>query len=229
MDLIEAINTRKSVRAFKSDPVPRKILSQIMENAVKASSWGNSQPWEFAIVSGSKLKEIQQGIFDKMTEDQAMEVARPQVFPEPYISRMQSLGKKELDTLGINREDREGRGWWRLQNFNNYGAPCIIYILTGRQLYFQEKGINSWPVFDCGLVAENIMLLAASHNLGTIVQAQAVAYPNVIRKALSIPDSKLILIGIAIGYPDWDNKIAHFRSDKEPLDKLASWYGFNEL
>jgi|WetSurMetagenome_2_1015567.scaffolds.fasta_scaffold328239_2 nitroreductase len=228
MDIIETINARKSIRSFKADPVPKKLLTQIMNEAIKAPSWGNSQPWEFAIAGGSKLQEIKKGILARVDEEPAMEVARPQIFPDLYNGRMQALGKKELETLGIKREDKIGRGWWRLQNYNNYNAPCVIYILTGRDFYFQEKGVNSWPIFDCGLVAENIMLLAASYGLGTIVQAQAVAYPDVIRKALAIPNSKLIIVGIAIGYPDWDNKIAHFRADKDPLAKVATWYGFGE-
>lgn len=228
MDIIETINARKSIRSFKPDPVPKKLLTQIMNEAIKAPSWGNSQPWEFAIAGGGKLQEIKKGILEKVDEEPAMEVARPQIFPELYNGRMQALGKKELETLGIKREDKIGRGWWRLQNYNNYNAPCVIYILTGRDFYFQEKGVNSWPIFDCGLVAENIMLLAANYGLGTIVQAQAVAYPDVVRKALAIPNSKLIVVGIAIGYPDWDNKIAHFRADKDPLAKVATWYGFAE-
>jgi nitroreductase len=226
MDILEAINSRKSIRAFKSDPVPLEILTKIMENAIKAPSWANTQPWEFAVVSGVKLKDIQRGFAEKISDVPAMEVPRPQKYPEIYSNRMQSLGKKELDTLGIKREDKEGRGWWRLQNFNNYGAPCMIYLLTERNYHYQAEGVNSWPVYDCGLISENIMLLAVNYGLGTIVQAQSVVFPQVIRKILAIPESKLILVGIAIGYPDWDNKIAHFRSDKETLQKLVNWYGF---
>jgi hypothetical protein len=46
------------------------------------------------------------------------------------------------------------------------------------------------------------MRLAAKHGLGTVVQAQAAAYPAVVRKALDIPESKIVLLGIAIGYQD---------------------------
>jgi nitroreductase len=227
MDIVEVIKTRKSIRAFKADPVPLEVLKKIMESARQAPSWANTQPWEFAIVAGAKLEAIKKGFLEKGDAEALMDVARPQEYPEPYTSRMQALGKKELETLGIKREDREGRGWWRLQNFNNYGAPCVIYILIERAFYLQSKGVNAWPVFDCGLVAENIMLLATNYGLGTIAQAQAVAYPDVLRKVLAIPASKLALLGISIGYPDWNNKIAHFRSDKEPLDKIAKWYGFD--
>ena len=71
----------------------------------------------------------------------------------------------------------------------NYGAPSVIYICTGRDLYFQSNGNNAWAIFDCGLIAENIMLLATNYGLGTVAQTQAVAFPDVLHKVLGIPDS----------------------------------------
>jgi nitroreductase len=61
MDVVEVIKERKSIRAFKPDPVPRDVLKQIVEQALRAPSWANTQPWEFAIVTGKQLKEVQDG------------------------------------------------------------------------------------------------------------------------------------------------------------------------
>ena len=58
MDIVEAIQQRKSIRAFKPDPVPQQVLRQIMELALCAPSWANTQPWGFALVAGEKLKEM---------------------------------------------------------------------------------------------------------------------------------------------------------------------------
>jgi nitroreductase len=71
------------------------------------------------------------------------------------------------------------------------------------------------------------MLLAPGYGLGTIPEIQAVLYPDVLRKTLEIPDSKLIVLGIAIGYPDWDEPVNQLRSEREPLDTVTTWYGFN--
>ena len=228
MDIVEAVKKRKSTRAFKPDPVPRAILKEIMEEALRSPSWANTQPWEFAIVTGSRLEEIRQGFIDNIEKEPVPDIARPQEYPEPYDSRRRGLARQELEKLGIKREDREGRGWWRLRNLSLYGAPAAIYIYVDRSFFFQSKGINVWSVFDCGLIAENIMLLATAHGLGTVAQAQAVAYPGVIKKVLGIPDSKLMVVGISIGYPDWDDPITQIRSEREPLGKVARWYGFEE-
>jgi nitroreductase len=225
MNTVTAVKKRKSTRAFRPDPVPQKVLKEIMELALRAPSWANTQPWEFAIAAGSKLEEIKQSFVAKLDEEPKLDIARPPSFPEPYISRTGRLMATEQKIKGIEREDREGRGWWRLQGLKNYGAPAVIYILIDRAFYFQEE-INAWLLFDCGLVAENIMLLATDYGLGTVAQAQAVQYPDILRKALGIPDSKLIVLGIAIGYPDEKDPINSFRSERESLDSVVKWWGF---
>ena len=59
-----------------------------------------------------------------------------------------------------------------------------------------------------------------------MVQAQAAAYSDLLRNALEIPESKIILLGIAIGYPDWEHPINQFRTEREPLDSIATRHGF---
>jgi nitroreductase len=149
------------------------------------------------------------------------------VFPHPYDARRQTRSIKLFEIKGVRREDREKRGWWRLQGLSLFGAPSVIYIYTDRSFYSQADRLNVWPVFDCGLIAQNIMLLAVEHGLGTIPQAQAVNYPNVIRDALGIPASKLIVLGISIGYPNWNDPINQFRSERESINEVTKWYGFD--
>lgn len=222
MDISEAINTRQSVRAFKSDPVPRETLKQILKQAVRAPSWANTQPWEFAIATGQPLEAIRKGFLEKGLASASPDVARPPEFPKSYADRIRTLDK--LNKL-LTKEDWDSR---RVQNFKHFGAPAVIYLLTGREFYYQSKGLNVWALYDCGSVIENIMLLAPKYGLGTIAQAQAVVYPDVLRKVLEIPESKIIILGIAIGYPDWDNPVNQFKTEREPLDKIATFYGFDQ-
>jgi nitroreductase len=228
MDITEAIGHRKSIRAFKPDPVPKEVLKEIMERALRAPSWGNTQPWEFAIVTGRSLEEIRQAFVEKAEEEQRPDIPHPRGFPEPYNSRYRALGKKLFELKGIEREDKEKRKWWVLQGLRLFEAPCVIYIYIDRSLYEQDGQVNSWPLFDCGLVAENIMLLATGYGLGTIPQIQAVAYPDVLRRVLGIPDCKLIVLGISVGYPNWDDPVNQLHSEREPLGNVTTWYGFEQ-
>lgn len=222
MDVVEAIRQRKSIRAFKPDPIPMDILRQIVEQALRAPSWANTQPWEFAIVTGKKLKEIEEGFVARGVQEPSSEIARPYEFPEPYMSRIRALAPK--DRAEMTKEEWDARS---MENYRHYGAPACIYLLIGRSFFYQSKGINAWSLYDSGSAVQNIMLLATSYGLGTIAQAQAVIYPDIIRKVIGIPESKLIALGIAIGYPDWDNPVNQSRTQREPLDKVVQWYGFD--
>jgi nitroreductase len=215
MDILESVASRMSIRAFKPDTIPGEVLQEIMDRSLRAPSWGNTQPWDFFIAAGDKLAEIQQAFVDKQGETPAMEIARPQGFPELYTKRRQTLPVPPPQT-------REGR----VRVYRNYGAPCVIYICTGRALYYQSNSTNAWAIFDCGLIAENIMLLATNYGLGTVAQAQAVAYPDVLRRVLEIPESLVIVLGIAIGYPDWDAPANQRRSARAPASEVVRWYGF---
>ena len=227
MEIVETINSRKSIRAFKPDPVPREILSEIMGIALRAPSWANTQPWEFAVVSGRKLEEIKQAYVEMVEESPNRDIPGPREFPEPYDIRRRVLGRRVLELKGISREDKEKRRWWQLQGLRLFEAPCVIYICIESSFYLQGNDLNIWPIFDCGLVAENIMLLATKYGLGTIPQIQAVNFPIVLRKVLGIPDSKLIALGIAIGYPDWDDPVNELRSERETLGNISTWHGFD--
>lgn len=225
MDIAEAIDQRKSIRAFKPDAVPREILKEILELALRAPSWANTQPWEFAVVVGGKLEEIRQEYTERAEELPQPDLAFPREFPEPFDTRRRAVGRKILDIMAISREDREKRRRWYLQGLRMYEAPSVVYIYIDRSFYLQGDSLNVWPIFDCGLVAENIMLLATKFGLGTIPEIQAAVYPVVLRKILDIPESKLIVLGIAIGYPDWDHPVNQFRSEREPLDSVTKWCG----
>jgi len=228
MDVIKAIKERFSVRAFKSDPVPLALLKKIIEQAQRAPSWANTQPWEFAIVTGKQLKAIEEACVKRGSQgmrDSQSEVARPPEYPEPYMSRIKKMQAQEQRgrTTEMKPEDFEARF---ADNARHYGAPACIYLLVGKNFLYQEKGINVWAMYDCGSAVQNIMLLATNYGLGTIAQAMAVVYPDIIRKELGIPADTLIALGIAIGYPDLDNPANRDRKNREPLDGIAKFYGF---
>ena len=56
MEAIECIKTRMSIRKFRHGPVPKNILTEIINTAQRSPSYKNSQPWEVVIVSGEKKR-----------------------------------------------------------------------------------------------------------------------------------------------------------------------------
>jgi nitroreductase len=223
VELQEAISKRKTYRAYKRDPIPEDILREIMKMGLRAPSWANTQPWEFAVVTGKKLDQIREGFLKKAdTEDPAPDLAFPRMFPDPYRSRLPAMRRPDADKV---RDDKELRKQRQVMGAKMYDCPCVIYIYTERALYTQEgKGLNVYPIFDCGLAAENIMLACTSFGLGTTPAAQAVPYPDVIRGVLGLPDSKLIVLGIFVGYPDPAHQQYSSYSGRESFDDLVKFY-----
>jgi len=223
MDTIEAVNQRRSIRAYKSDPVPDDVLRKIMELALRAPSGSNVQPWECFVVRGKKLDEIKQVNIEKATELPNFDFSMPFQYSEPYNTRRKGVLKGLMEIKGIQREDKEKRMQFNMDGNRIWDAPAVIYICTDASLYRQGENVNVWPLFDCGLLAENIMLLATAHGLGTAALIQAAIYPDDVRRILGIPESKLIMLGIAIGYPDLTAPINSFRSERAPMDEVVTW------
>jgi len=58
MDVMRAIETRRSIRRFKTEPVPRQAIEQLLDLATKAPSAKNAQPWSFVVLEGQKKNEV---------------------------------------------------------------------------------------------------------------------------------------------------------------------------
>ena len=105
-----------------------------------------------------------------------------------------------------------------------FDAPHAILISIDRSFHHMDDLLNVWGLFGCGSVATNIALLATDRGLGTCLEVAPVAYPDAIREVLQLPDSKLMVIAVAIGYPDQDSPLNQFRSEREPLERIVRWY-----
>lgn len=57
MQIHEAIKNRRSVRAYKSDPIPEQSLRKVLEAARLAPSAHNDQDWKFIIIKDIKKKK----------------------------------------------------------------------------------------------------------------------------------------------------------------------------
>jgi nitroreductase len=227
MDIVQSLNLRKSVRAFTSEAVSREALNEIMTLALRAPSWANTQPWEFAIASGDVLSTIRRCYIEKLGSPITPDIPHVSFFPEPYYTRCHTAVAKSHASKGIQRENKEQRRWWETQQLSNFGAPCEIYIYIDRSFFYHpDDSPNVWPVYDCGAIAGIITLLAPNYNLGTIIQARAVVYPEILREILGLAESKIMLVGIGIGHPDLNDPVNKCTSEREPLEKLVHWYGF---
>jgi len=218
MDFSEAFNRRMSVRAFIKKPVPLEVLKEIFQAALRAPSWGNTQPWKITVVGGEILQAMIEEFVKKASagEPPRPDMEIPKEWPESLARRYKENGRKLFAVLGIGREDKEKRNAHMLNMFRFFGAPQVVYIHIDRKL-------GPYSIFDAGLLAQNIALLACAKDLGTCFLAVSVWFTDVVRRHTGIAESDRILIGMAIGYPDGDAPINHFHSEREPIEDLVRW------
>lgn len=223
MELMKAMHDRRSIRAFTGRIVEKEILRSILDAACRAPSAMNTQPWEFCVVAGETLDRIRAAIVGKLDRQDPMNPEHLVVgWPNDsvYRKRQVDLAKKLFKAMAIRREDKEKRAQWLERGFRFFDAPAAIILLTDRAL--TENG----PLLDMGAVMQNICLAAMDHGLGTCIEDQGNLYPEVLREMAGIPDSKRIIISIAIGYPDPDFPANRVVTDREPADSLTTWVGF---
>ena len=220
MDVIDAIKARYTVRAYKPEPVPKGVLAELMEVALRAPSWANTQTWEFAVVGGEVMRELKQSLAAKASaqEERYPDIPRPE-WPSPYRERGRENGIRLYQLLGISRDDTEKQLQWYVEMYRLFDAPNGIIVYTDREL-------SVWALVNVGLVVQSIALAALDYGLGTAMLAASVSYPDEVRRILRIPESKQLVIAIAIGYPDPEAKVNEFRSNREPLETMVTWHGF---
>ena len=69
MELLEGIETRRSLRAFKSTPITKEVMGKILRAAGKSPSYTDTQPWEVAVISGKKKEELSRILCDLVKSD----------------------------------------------------------------------------------------------------------------------------------------------------------------
>jgi len=223
MELYEAIKTRKSIRGYKSDPVPKETIQKILDISVQAPSAMNTQPWEFFVIGGDILKKIGQENIELLTAGTlpVTEVQFTEKHQDAYKKRQVDLAVQLFQLMDIGRDDQEKRFEWMQRGFRYFDAPAAIVLA-----YDTVMDPAALAYFDLGIIAQTICLAAVKEGLGTCIHGQGVMYPQVIRKHVKIPDTKKIFNCISIGYPDWDFPANKVESTREPAENLSSWFGF---
>ncbi|MGD0354114.1 MAG: nitroreductase [Dehalococcoidia bacterium] len=219
MDVLEAIKSRYSVRAFKSDPVPKKVLKELLSVSLRAPSWANTQTWELAVAGGDVMKDLKETMASRAfaQDERGPDIPRPE-WISPYKERRRENGLRLYELLGIRRDDVEKQLNWFVEMYRFFDAPSAIFIFT-------ERDVSVWAMMNIGLLAQTISLAALNYGLGSIMLAAGASYPDIVRKKLNVPYSRQLVIAMAIGYPDNDAAVNKFRTERVPLAEICSWHG----
>jgi len=220
MKVSEAIATRKTIRAFKPDPVARKAIEDILTLAARAPSGGNLQPWRVYALLGEARDELVRRVAEKRKTAPMGETPEYHIYPpdltEPYKTRRARVGEMMYATMNIPREDRMARLSFFGRNWEFFGAPVGLIVTIDRQM---QQG--QWA--DLGMFLENVMLLAREHGLHTCPQEAWAVHHSTVREYLSVPQNEMIFCGMAIGYADDAAPVNGLVTERAGLDEFVTF------
>jgi nitroreductase len=217
-----AISSRRSIRAFLPDPVPRATLEAILAVASRAPSGTNTQPWRVRVLTGATLARISRAVH-AAHDDPAERKAHteeyayyPREWAEPYLGRRRKVGWDLYALLGLTREDKAGMHAQHGRNYLFFDAPVGLVFSIDRVM---EQG--SW--LDYGMFLQNIMVAARARGLDTCPQAAFTQYHRVLARELNFAESEMLVCGMSLGWADMSRIENSLVTEREPVAGFAQF------
>jgi nitroreductase len=193
MTILEGINTLRSVRQFKLDPVPDEKLRVILDAASKAASGSNTQPWEFVAVRDTSVKT---------------RLKEPML--RTWLQRLDSgPGMSE------RMKDVYDEATHMLRNTEK--VPVIIYCCIDFDRVGKSEEVRYASIYPA---VQNLMLAAHALGLATCLTVHGSTptrgEPEV-KKLLGIPEHVKIACLVYLGYP----AVKLGPPQRKPVEKLT--------
>ncbi len=219
MEVKEAILNRKSIRKYLPKPIEKDKLERLIELTRRSPTWKNAQGYKLAVVQGKTKDQISTDFITAIEAGTAENPDYPyQDFYPHYIKkRMLELGASYFGHMGVDRKDKERRKELMLENFKFFGAPVAVFFLM-------EKGMNYWPTLDLGILLGTFLIAARDEGLETIAQASLAAFPDIVRKNLSLEANWTVAVGVSLGYGDTEANANKFYSPRADKDEVVQYF-----
>lgn len=215
--VLEAISSRRSIRAFRPDPVPRETIERILETAARAPSGSNIQPWHVVALTGEALRALGEELREaalKGPRGEAEYHYYPREWREPYISRRRKVGWDLYASLGIKKGEKERMAAQHARNMVFFDAPVGLFFFMDR-----DMEIGSW--LDLGMFLQNVMIAARGLGLDTCPQAAFIAHHEHICRRLGVPADQQFIVGMSLGLAADDAPESRFDTMREPVEAFT--------
>lgn len=212
LDALEAAwRDRRSARGFLPDPIPRDDLARMFSAAQRAPSWCNVQPWRVTVTEPPYTGELADAMQAAARSGlPAAEVPFPLDYPPPYKERRIACGAALYQAMGVARDDKAGRYDAWLRNYAFFGAPHVAIVACDRRL-------GPYAYVDVGVWLGYVLTAAAALGIDGCAMASVAAYPATLRARLALPETDVILFGLALGKLDPAAPANACRTGREPL------------
>ena len=216
MKVSDAVITRRSIRAFTSEPINNKVIKDLLALAARCPSGGNLQPWKIYVVNNQSMKkfiEFQDNWDQPETPGYAI---YPSGLTEPYRTSRYQLGEAMYELLGIPREDKDARLQQVMRNFEFFGAPAALFCFVDKQM-----GPPQWS--DLGMFLQTFMLLAQEAGIDTCAQEAWAMKNDSVSEFVGSNKNDILFCGLALGYKDEDALINQLSSERRPIKQWAKF------
>lgn len=214
------MRSRRSLRAYRPDAVPRALLEELLNVASSAPSNSNTQPWRVHAIAGAPQQAMGDALVAAFRENSLPPSPHfPDPLPEEHAQRQRDFGATYYQTLGIAITDMAGRARQTEKNFHFFGAPVGLIFTIDRRL-----APHSW--LDLGLFVQNVMIAAAARGLGTCPQVSFARFHPVIARHLAMTEHELTVCGMSLGYPEPEAAVNRMAMPRREVREFASFTGF---
>ena len=214
---LDVVSRRRSMRDFKSDPVPREIIESVFGTAQRAPSNCNTQPWFVHVVTGETLEQLRQELPAKFAAGEiALDFPYDGQYEGVYKERQYASATALYDSLGIARDQKAERNAWFMRNFSFFDAPAVAFFTL-------PTGFGLREACDLGMFAQTVMLGLTAHGLGSCPQTALAFLANVIRPALSLGDHEQLMFGMSFGYPT-DTAVNEVTTERASLGDVVTFH-----
>lgn len=216
MNVVDAVHARKSVRKFLPDPVGEDEIRSLLTDASRSPSGGNLQPWRIYVVTGDSMPRLKEHLAAQPPLDEPEYQIYPEGLTEPYRTNRFAIGEQMYATIGIARDDKDGRRRQFAANNDFFDAPAALFCYVDRQM-----GLPQWS--DLGMFLQTFMLLAVERGLATCAQEYWSVRHRAVTSFVGAPENEMLFCGMAIGRADHSAPINSLVSERMPLDQWATF------
>ena len=219
MSVIATLEKRYSTRAYLDTPVSQSLLETIFEQAQRAPSNCNVQPWQTYVVSGEKKEDL---------KGELLNVVMSGASPNPdfnWLPKYEGIHRERqfgsatalYNSIGVTRDDKQGRQLAMVRNWQFFDAPHVAF-------FTMDKYLDIMGAVDLGIYAQTLSLILSEHGISSCMQGALGQFPDPVKKALNLPDERGILFGMSFGYADEQAPVNNTRTDRESITNAVSFF-----
>jgi nitroreductase len=195
MSVLDGINSLRSVRKFKSDPIPEDKLKIVLESASKAASGSNTQPWEFVVVRDARMKA---------------RLKEPML--RTWLARL-------AGSTGMSPRMRDVYDEATEMLRNTEKVPVIVYCCVDLNRVGKSEEVKYASIYPA---VQNLMLAAQALGLATCLTVHgstSTRGESEVKSILGIPEQVKIACLVYLGYP----ALRLGRPKRKPIEKFTHY------